>query len=66
MTFRCTITALFLAVLWFPGVAAAQGFPAETPAESTRYAAGTEQVGATMWRVLPRNTPYEQWFEKNK
>ena len=66
MTFRCTITALFLAVLWFPGVAAAQGFPAETPAESTRYAAGTEQVGETMWRVLPRNTPYDQWFERNK
>ena len=66
MTFRCTITALFLAVLWFPGVAAAQESADEFPAESTRYAAGTEQVGETMWRVLPRNTPYDQWFEKNK
>ena len=25
-----------------------------------------EQVGATMWRVRPRNSPYEIWFEEAK
>ena len=65
MTLKGTITAVFLGVLWTPGVSLSQEFPEEALAESTRYT-GSEQVGETMWRVLPRNTPYDKWLAENK
>ena len=65
MTFKCTIGAVFLSVLWVPSVALSQGLFDDAPIDSLRYTR-SEQVGETMWRVLPRNTPYDRWFEKNK
>ena len=65
MTLKCTITAVLLSMLWLPGVALSQGLFEDDPAESTRYTR-SERVGETMWRVKPQNTPYDQWFEKNK
>ena len=65
MTLKGTITAVFLGALWTPGVSLSQEFPEEALAESTRYT-GSEQVGETMWRVLPRNTPYDKWLAENK
>ena len=32
----------------------------------TEQEARTEQVGATMFRVRPTDTPYEHWFAANK
>ncbi len=65
MTFKCTIGVVFLSVLWVPSVALSQGLFDDAPIDSLRYTR-SEQVGETMWRVLPRNTPYDRWFEKNK
>ncbi len=66
MRLKCTIAAVILSILWMPGVALSQqGLFEDIPAESTRYTR-SDQVGKTMWRVRPHNTPYDQWFEKNK
>ena len=65
MTLKSTIIAVFLSMLWMPSVALSQGLFDAAPVDSTRYTR-SEQVGETMWRVLPRDTPYDQWFEKNK
>lgn len=65
MTLRSTFITAVFTVLSMTGAAFAQDISKDGLAESTRYS-GREKVGATMWRVLPTNTPYDQWFAKNR
>ena len=65
MTIRTNVLTTFIGVLALAGAAFGQQTTEEDFPESTRYS-GREQVGDTMWRVLPKNTPYDQWLAKNR
>lgn len=47
------------------GTVRSQGLTEDAPAKSTRYS-GSEQVGETMWRVKPHDTPYDKWLAENR
>ena len=65
MTNRITFfTVVFFAML-FSADALAQD-TLEEGEQERRRGSNREQVGPTMWRVRPHDTPYDQWFEKNK
>jgi uncharacterized RmlC-like cupin family protein len=65
MTIRnMTITFAF-AVFILAGDALAQATD-EEGARERRRGSNREQVGETMWRVRPRNTPYDRWLEENR
>ena len=65
MTNRITFfTVIFFSML-FSADALAQD-TLEEGEQERRRGSNREQVGPTMWRVRPHDTPYDQWFEKNK
>ena len=45
---------------------AAQQTTGATEAQRSNRGDQMERIGPTMWRVKPRNTPYDQWYEKAK
>ena len=65
MTLKRTFILVIGCALTVFGSAYAQMAEGEEP-EEERRGSNLEQVGPTMWRVRPRNTPYDIWFEKNK
>lgn len=66
MTLRSTIIATAITALSLTVGAVAQEKSMDEPlADSTRYSR-YEKVGATMWRVRPSNTPYDQWLARNR
>lgn len=65
MSARNTGGLIAIAGVWISSIGLSQGLENEAPAKSTRYA-GSEQVGETMWRVQPSNTPYDRWLARNK
>ena len=46
--------------------AAAQQTTNASEAQRSNRGDRMERIGPTMWRVKPRNTPYNKWFEKAK
>ena len=65
MTIRSTIITVTFFVLGLAGDVYAQSTEEDVAQERTR-GSNREQVGPTMWRVRPHDTPYDQWFAKNK
>jgi len=65
MTLNSTIITAAFCALWLAGDVFAQD-TAEQGAGERRRGSDREQVGPTMWRVRPHDTPYDKWFAENK
>jgi uncharacterized RmlC-like cupin family protein len=65
MTVKNTIIVVASCLACFAGDAFAQATEEEGERERRR-GSNREQVGATMWRVRPHDTPYDKWLAENR
>jgi hypothetical protein len=65
MTVKNTIIVVASCLACFAGDAFAPATEEEGERERRR-GSNREQVGATMWRVRPHDTPYDKWLAENR